>query len=73
MLRIVVHNGFSLDLADLFFKDLLSSLNDLDADSGNAKISGPSGSGTDLDAVWHLRRGDQRLATSAKCIGSEQL
>ena len=43
MLRVVVRNGFSLDLADLFFKDLLSAVKDLNADSSTAKISGPSG------------------------------
>jgi glutamate decarboxylase len=43
VLRIVVRNGFSLDLADLFFKDLLSAVKDLNADSSATKISGPSG------------------------------
>jgi len=43
VLRVVVRNGFSLDLADLFFKDLLAAVKDLDADSGTTVISGPSG------------------------------
>jgi len=43
VLRVVVRNGFSLDLADLFFKDLLSAVKDLNADSSTSKISGPSG------------------------------
>jgi hypothetical protein len=43
VLRVVVRNGFSLDLADLFFKDLMSAVKDLNADSATTKISGPSG------------------------------
>jgi len=43
VLRVVCRNGFSLDLADLFFKDLLSAVEDLNADSATTKISGPSG------------------------------
>ena len=43
VLRVVARNGFSLDLADLFFKDLLSAVNDLNADTSATKITGPSG------------------------------
>jgi len=43
VLRVVVRNGFSLDLADLFFKDLLAAVKDLNTDSAATKITGPSG------------------------------
>jgi len=43
VLRVVCRNGFSLDLADLFFKDLLSAVDTLNEEAGATKLSGPSG------------------------------
>ena len=43
MLRVVCRNGFSLDLADLFFKDLLSAVDDLNEEATTTKLSGPAG------------------------------
>ena len=43
MLRVVCRNGFSLDLADLFFKDLLAAVDDLNEDAGTSVMSGPAG------------------------------
>jgi len=43
VLRVVCRNGFSLDLADLFFKDLLNAVDDLNKDAGATVLSGPSG------------------------------
>jgi glutamate decarboxylase len=42
-LRVVCRNGFSLDLADLFFKDLLSAVDSLNSIESASKVSGPSG------------------------------
>ena len=43
VLRVVCRNGFSLDLAYLFFKDLLSAVDTLNEEAGATKLSGPSG------------------------------
>jgi glutamate decarboxylase len=43
VLRVVCRNGFSLDLADLFFKDLTSAVEDLKSEAGQSMISGPAG------------------------------
>src|SRR6476660_3740725 len=43
VLRVVCRNGFSLDLADLFFKDLLAAVDDLNSEAGATKMSGPAG------------------------------
>ena len=43
VLRVVCRNGFSLDLADLFFKDLLAAVDDLNTEAGATTMSGPSG------------------------------
>jgi len=40
---VVCRNGFSLDLADLFFKDLLAAVDNLNSEAGASKLSGPSG------------------------------
>jgi hypothetical protein len=40
---VVCRNGFSLDLADLFFKDLLAAVDDLNTEAGATKMSGPAG------------------------------
>ncbi len=43
-LRVVCRNGFSLNLADLFFEDLQAAVADLTTESTTAgKMSGPSG------------------------------
>ena len=42
-LRVVCRNGFSLDLADLFFNDLVSAVGALNTLETGSKISGPSG------------------------------
>jgi glutamate decarboxylase len=64
VLRPVCRNGFSLDLADLLFENLLSAVKDLDADSGATVISGPSGSGTDRCAP-----GERDLAGRPRTVG----
>ncbi len=43
VLRVVCRNGFSLDLADLFFKDLLAAVDDLNTEAGATSMSGPAG------------------------------
>jgi glutamate decarboxylase len=43
VLRVVCRNGFSLDLADLFFKDLLAAVDDLNSEAGATTMSGPAG------------------------------
>ena len=43
VLRVVCRNGFSMDLADLFFKDLLAAVDDLNAEAGATTMSGPAG------------------------------
>ena len=43
VLRVVCRNGFSLDLADLFFKDLLAAVESLKSIEAGSKVSGPSG------------------------------
>ncbi len=43
VLRVVCRNGFSLDLADLFFKDLLTAVDDLNSEAGATTMSGPAG------------------------------
>jgi hypothetical protein len=43
VLRVVCRNGFSLDLADWFFKDLLAGVNDLNQEAGAPMLSGPAG------------------------------
>ena len=43
VLRVVCRNGFSLDLADLFFKDLLAAVDNLKQEAGASVLSGPAG------------------------------
>ena len=44
VLRVVCRNGFTLDLADLFFADLHHAVDDLEADArAGGRLSGPSG------------------------------
>ena len=43
VLRVVCRNGFSLDLADLFFKDLLAAVDNLNQEAGASMLSGPAG------------------------------
>ena len=43
VLRVVCRNGFSLDLADLFFKDLLAAVESLNSIEAGSKVSGPAG------------------------------
>ena len=43
VLRVVCRNGFSLDLADLFFKDLLSAVESLNSIEAGDRVSGPAG------------------------------
>ena len=43
VLRVVCRNGFSLDLADLFFKDLLAAVDDLNSEAGAKVRAAPSG------------------------------
>ena len=57
VLRVVCRNGFSLDLADLFFKDLLAAVDNLNEEAGAAKLSGPSG-------FRHDHRSDRGVRTN---------
>ena len=43
VLRVVCRNGFSLDLADLFFNDLLAAVDNLKQEAGDSTLSGPAG------------------------------
>ena len=43
VLRVVCRNGFSLDLADLFFNDLLAAVDNLKREAGDSTLSGPAG------------------------------
>ena len=43
VLRVVCRNGFSLDLADLFFKDLLAAVDNLKQEAGASVLSRPAG------------------------------
>ena len=43
MLRVVCCNGFSLDLADLFFMDLLAAVDNLNQVAGASVLGGPAG------------------------------
>ena len=38
-----VREGFSMDLADLFFKDLLAAVDNLNQEVGASVLSGPAG------------------------------
>ena len=42
VLRVVCRNGFSLDLAELFVRDLGSAVEQLAGQAGTATVSGPS-------------------------------